>query len=151
MTIGLGGMLDKHVSSPEKLFAKLWLIASQWDPTTGLLAESSETFRKSVAKILEHDDGQAVTKAIQARLATANSLDAKARGKVPDVMLEIDQAFGKIHPRRCILSTFPTPHLSKWLRDAAEFRTSTLQYGLDVAEGYRLIPRGPLIRSARMY
>jgi hypothetical protein len=103
---------------------------------------------KYVQAALERDDeADALTRLH--RVIPRHWGDENEQGQFLTIMRAIDNLFQRVHPRlRSSPRVSPSvPSIPPWLRTTAEGRTHAGCYGEE--GGYRLIPRGPLIRVAR--
>jgi len=145
--------MDTDQFSPARLFINLWRHAGAWSPEQRLLELDPQIIAKA-ENALERPTAQDVFDSLNRLLGThAPGADAPpdkdGRGKILAIMQAIDGMFFRIHPRARLVATSaaPRPNLPNWLRELRDNRSLSGDYGDD--GDYRLIPRGPLLRSQR--
>jgi hypothetical protein len=133
------------------MFLELWEQAGRFSPQELARARRPRSsFVRRIGEALALDSALGALEGLGAALRTADGTDAEAfRGEILATMRAIDEAFYAIHPRATIIAPAagPRPRLPAWLRDARDRRLVTASYAEH--EGHRLVPRGPLLRSAR--
>lgn len=135
--------------TPSQAFLNLWNIAKQWDaPSLSLVQAPSDSYLSDLKDLLEGDVVD-LNSFLGPQLKVGPSPTKLERGKILAALREIDLMFYRIHPR----TKAPAPsaaaraRIPLWLELARDSRRRTLDYAADTNS--RLIPRGPLTRSAR--
>lgn len=144
-------MTSMPAASPATVFLALWERVSAAKASARASAtDRCEALRKKVAAILRKDDVGEVMAELDAILNLPDLRGAALDGCLA-LMIEIDDAFGWIHPRMVVVSPAHGSHASRpvprWLIDLKSLRRTHGHYG---AIGDSLVlPRGPLTRRAR--
>lgn len=141
-----------QVTSPATIFLELWKIIQEI--TTSNLTNATppqEAFSRSVKKILELDDAVTAYDNLRSVLLSIQKLRlvSERNGQIIAVMQCIDEIFLRIHPRSVTLSSSVArrPNIPEWLKLHRSRRFDRGFY--EEIDGFRLIPRGPLMRHER--
>ncbi|KPY34488.1 Uncharacterized protein ALO52_02227 [Pseudomonas syringae pv. primulae] len=133
--------------SPAKLFMENWDSGRRWSgPEVQNFVPPCVEFNKSVSECLRLPDAIESYEALK-NLQRGDDNDVK-NGRILHILREIDSFFELAHPRSLNRAKlFDRLPLSHWLRKLVYSR---LENGFFAStEIYNLVPRGPLIRSAR--
>lgn len=123
-------------------------MASTWRSSiiTGVMRPESD-FNRSVVSCLEKSNAEESCSALKLLLAEENN--GRMKGKILEVLKELDSLFYNIHPRAILepSMTYISASNNHWLKKVKASRTMKGYYYSDGA--YKLVPRGPLVRLPR--
>ena len=132
--------------TPAHLFLAYWQTAAALKPNQRSAAvRMPAAFLRAAREIAGQEDPQRAVEGLEA--LTAARTETERRGRMLAVMDAIDMLFAMLHPRTPRAATRRAARPPAWLVALQDERMT--KGAFLVADGHALIPRGPLLRTAR--
>lgn len=137
---------DVWFDCPAKYILHLWAICEQLTPDAILGATPPDgSFADRISQALAHGDAASVARDLVSIVGEGEQ--SLCRGRMLAVMREFDTLVLSIHPRSARWIYRDASSLPNWLLDLSDQRRLVGHYRC--ANGFRLVPKGPLQRHAR--
>lgn len=140
--------MNLTATTPIGLYLELWLIACKWKPSivSGVMRPDA-AFNELVKRALLNSNGVEACIAIKKLLGDASN--GVFKGLVLEVLREIDRFLYCIHPRVLLHPSMDVVEfdMRHWVRSLKAKRITQGCYF--EAGGYKVVPRGPLVRLPR--
>ena len=143
---------ELEIASPASLFLEMWerALTSMNAHQRMTASQPDHKFKETVLLALSKDSGQDAYDELVSLLNVSGNLRlaSERNGCVLYVMGAIDDLFYEVHPRAQVAAQFRRgERLPAWIKGLRDLRFISGAYVRN--ERYSLIPRGPLLRSAR--